>query len=306
MVDDWPSRQLWCLPTGKPNLHWMCEGSLSQCRVPVDALPSGTTAGYGEAQRVETCLREFAQWWLEVSGLQQRGEGQPRSLAANVTHYLRDWHLYRDYPSEAARAYSSPPLFGLDWLNEWWRVRSTRECLSPEQTPHPNSEETAEAGLLDMMDKAALEGSVGLTGEVRSVDVVGSADEMGSAGEVGSAGGVTHADDFRFVYMGPRGSWTALHHDVLLSNSWSANICGRKRWLLFPPSVSHHLRDSTGVLVSDAQNGSQDRWPNLHLALEQSIEVEQLAGEVIFVPSGWFHQAITPNITHAHHAPRHA
>jgi len=35
--------------------------------------------------------------------------------------------------------------------------------------------------------------------------------------------------------MGPRGSWTALHADVLRSFSWSFNVCGRKRWLLFPP-----------------------------------------------------------------------
>jgi hypothetical protein len=43
------------------------------------------------------------------------------------------------------------------------------------------------------------------------------------------------ASDHRFVYMGPRGSWTALHADVLRSFSWSFNVCGRKRWLLFPP-----------------------------------------------------------------------
>ncbi|KAL3212057.1 hypothetical protein MRX96_008308 [Rhipicephalus microplus] len=42
-------------------------------------------------------------------------------------------------------------------------------------------------------------------------------------------------DDFRFVYMGPKGSWTPLHTDVFKSFSWSANICGRKLWYLFPP-----------------------------------------------------------------------
>ncbi|XP_078681566.1 2-oxoglutarate and iron-dependent oxygenase JMJD4-like isoform X2 [Branchiostoma floridae x Branchiostoma belcheri] len=43
------------------------------------------------------------------------------------------------------------------------------------------------------------------------------------------------ADDYRFVYMGPKGSWTPLHADVFHSYSWSANICGRKQWLFFPP-----------------------------------------------------------------------
>ncbi|VEL40064.1 unnamed protein product [Protopolystoma xenopodis] len=42
-------------------------------------------------------------------------------------------------------------------------------------------------------------------------------------------------DDFRFMYLGPAGTWTPLHVDVYHSYSWSANIYGRKRWWLFPP-----------------------------------------------------------------------
>ena len=42
-------------------------------------------------------------------------------------------------------------------------------------------------------------------------------------------------DDYRFVYMGPKGTWTPFHADVFRSFSWSANICGRKRWIFFPP-----------------------------------------------------------------------
>lgn len=37
------------------------------------------------------------------------------------------------------------------------------------------------------------------------------------------------ASDYRFVYVGPAGSWTPLHSDVLRSYSWSANVGGRKR-----------------------------------------------------------------------------
>lgn len=44
-------------------------------------------------------------------------------------------------------------------------------------------------------------------------------------------------DDFRFVYIGPRGTWTPLHADVYCSYSWSANVCGRKRWILFKPGL---------------------------------------------------------------------
>ena len=50
-------------------------------------------------------------------------------------------------------------------------------------------------------------------------------------------------DDFRFVYAGPRGTMAPMHHDVLCSYSWSANLAGRKRWLLVPPSETPKLLD---------------------------------------------------------------
>ncbi len=39
----------------------------------------------------------------------------------------------------------------------------------------------------------------------------------------------TRTSDYRFVYLGPQGSWTPLHSDVLRSYSWSANVAGKKR-----------------------------------------------------------------------------
>ena len=96
-------------------------------------------------------------------------------------------------------------------------------------------------------------------------------------------------DDYRFVYLGPAGSWTPLHHDVMLSYSWSANVCGRKRWLLFPPSETAKLHSRTGrQLASDVRAADADEFPTL--ATARRIEVVQEAGEALFVPSGWHHQ----------------
>eukprot|EP00123_Amoebidium_parasiticum_P007037 comp17829_c0_seq2/m.17968 comp17829_c0_seq2/g.17968 ORF comp17829_c0_seq2/g.17968 comp17829_c0_seq2/m.17968 type:complete len:155 (-) comp17829_c0_seq2:937-1401(-) len=47
--------------------------------------------------------------------------------------------------------------------------------------------------------------------------------------------GTVDPNDYRFVYLGPKGSFTPLHADVLRSYSWSINICGRKHWTLFRP-----------------------------------------------------------------------
>ncbi|XP_040208115.1 2-oxoglutarate and iron-dependent oxygenase JMJD4 isoform X2 [Rana temporaria] len=99
-------------------------------------------------------------------------------------------------------------------------------------------------------------------------------------------------DDYRFVYMGPAGSWTPFHADVFRSYSWSANICGRKKWLLFPPGSEGNLRDCHGNLPYDVTSPAlQDPklFPNYQKCCPP-IEVTQEAGEIIFVPSGWHHQ----------------
>lgn len=73
--------------------------------------------------------------------------------------------------------------------------------------------------------------------------------------------------DYRFCYWGPTGSCTALHSDVLNSFSWSYNVVGEKKWMLYPP------------------NGDA-------LGSKEPITLIQKTGETIFVPSGWRHEVI--------------
>ena len=106
--------------------------------------------------------------------------------------------------------------------------------------------------------------------------------------------------DYKFVYIGPKGSWTPFHSDVFGSYSWSANVVGEKEWIFFPPGYEKFLIDSSSrevfydiykVLPSDA---------NLSLFDQQSFTyrgqkiiyyiVRQKQNEIIFVPSGWYHQ----------------
>ncbi|CDI98343.1 JmjC domain containing protein 4 [Echinococcus multilocularis] len=100
-------------------------------------------------------------------------------------------------------------------------------------------------------------------------------------------------DDFRFVYIGPVGTWTPLHTDVHCSYSWSANIVGRKRWWVFPPGEENKLIVSHGgQLPSDisqcdfADPGTQDS------DLPRCYVFDQQPGEMFFVPSGWYHQVL--------------
>jgi len=96
--------------------------------------------------------------------------------------------------------------------------------------------------------------------------------------------------DYRFVYMGPKGTWTPLHADVFRSYSWSANVCGKKVWHFLSPSQSHLLYDRYmkqtvydiygDVSAAQFPGFSETYW----------LECIQDRNEIIFIPSGWFHQ----------------
>ena len=105
----------------------------------------------------------------------------------------------------------------------------------------------------------------------------------GGGGGGGGGGGSDSGGDHRFVYVGPAGSRTALHADVFFSFSWSANVVGAKRWWLLPAA---HRR-----LASDeATRPLAGRISQLPEAAALAVEVVQGPGELLFVPSGWFHE----------------
>eukprot|EP00466_Bigelowiella_natans_P014371 jgi/Bigna1/33947/e_gw1.3.217.1 len=109
------------------------------------------------------------------------------------------------------------------------------------------------------------------------------------------------SDDFRFVYMGPKGTWTPLHRDVFASYSWSSNILGFKLWIMFPPSVTKYLVDENGECVYDDSDHHHrqdlDRFPRLEEAINECHVCIQRPGTTIYVPSGWYHQVY--NLTDA-------
>ncbi|EPS61123.1 hypothetical protein M569_13677, partial [Genlisea aurea] len=86
------------------------------------------------------------------------------------------------------------------------------------------------------------------------------------------------------------GTWTPLHADVFRSYSWSANICGRKQWFFLSPSQNHlvfdrYMRSSVYDIFEDV---CSSEYPGFDKA--SWWECIQEPNEVIFVPSGWYHQ----------------
>jgi hypothetical protein len=97
-------------------------------------------------------------------------------------------------------------------------------------------------------------------------------------------------NSYRFIYLGPKGTSTRLHADVLCSFSWSSNVCGIKRWYLIPPEKTYLLYDVfSRHLASHLHCTDTAMYPGLEKAQKVAIEWIQHPGETIFVPSGWHH-----------------
>lgn len=70
-------------------------------------------------------------------------------------------------------------------------------------------------------------------------------------------------DDFDFCYVGPAGSFTDWHADVLSTFSWSANLCGTKVWWFEDGSVA--IQDPRDVVFvpSDVRHKVLNRTPTV-------------------------------------------
>ena len=61
--------------------------------------------------------------------------------------------------------------------------------------------------------------------------------------------------------MGAAGTRTKLHCDVVNSFSWSANVCGSKRWRFLPAAETSLLRDVFGEDVASSFGPSSSEYP---------------------------------------------
>ena len=103
------------------------------------------------------------------------------------------------------------------------------------------------------------------------------------------------------LWIGPAGTVSGVHFD--LGNNLFAQIVGRKRFRLFPPSQSAllHYPDLTQrspqSLALDVENPDFDRFPRFREA--RSIDVDLHPGEILFLPQLWWHhvRALDPSVS---------
>ncbi|XP_054803393.1 arginine-specific demethylase JMJ22 [Prosopis cineraria] len=103
--------------------------------------------------------------------------------------------------------------------------------------------------------------------------------------------------DYRWIIVGPAGSGSSFHVDPNSTSAWNAVIKGSKKWILFPPDVIppgvHPSPDGAEV----ASPVSIIEWfMNFYCAtkswMKKPIECICKAGELVFVPNGWWHLVI--------------
>ncbi|GIL99699.1 hypothetical protein Vretimale_4849 [Volvox reticuliferus] len=161
--------------------------------------------------------------------------------------YLKDWHFVAEFPDYGA--YRLPIFFADDWLNTYYdhlTNQALRGGKAATGNPPTLCGDNHSAIDVAVFPAAATPNAIAM-GEAVAAEGAAQGDGAfpGRLSEANAAGSPpAFTSDYRFCYLGPAGTWTPLHSDVLRSHSWSANVCGRKRWLMLHPRYTHLLYDS--------------------------------------------------------------
>lgn len=110
--------------------------------------------------------------------------------------------------------------------------------------------------------------------------------------------GETVRPKYRWIIAGPARGGSSFHVDPNYTHAWNANLTGRKRWLLFPPSSPPPGVVPSSDMSEVATPLSLTEWllNNYEASVTQLQHVGYECicepGDLIFVPCGWWHSVV--------------
>ncbi|RBQ87253.1 hypothetical protein VDGD_04287 [Verticillium dahliae] len=100
----------------------------------------------------------------------------------------------------------------------------------------------------------------------------------------------------RWLIIGPERSGSTFHKDPNATSAWNAVLQGSKYWIMFPPSVSvpgvFVSRDASEVTSPISIAEWLETFHDEARQLPECIEGVCHAGEILHVPSGWWHLVV--------------
>jgi histone arginine demethylase JMJD6 len=104
------------------------------------------------------------------------------------------------------------------------------------------------------------------------------------------------------LFIGGKGTaFPVLHYDGAANHAFLMQIYGRKEYIIYPPDQEHFLYPSpkkvNHSLINSLENPDFDRFPLFANAVSTTFFLD--SGELLFVPSHWWHTAkiVAPSIT---------
>ena len=97
----------------------------------------------------------------------------------------------------------------------------------------------------------------------------------------------SHLDGNTFLWLGPAGTVTPLHHDV--DNVLFVQLHGEKMITLASPMQSHRMYNGISV-YSEVDARAPDLVRHPLFAEVDLLRVTVRPGDVLFIPVGWWHQ----------------
>ncbi|KAJ3042066.1 hypothetical protein HDV00_008147 [Rhizophlyctis rosea] len=103
--------------------------------------------------------------------------------------------------------------------------------------------------------------------------------------------------DYRWLIIGPERSGSTFHVDPNATSAWNAVLSGRKKWILYPPHIPPPgvFPTPDGSEVTSPTTLSEwyiNHYHSTTLSPHPPIECVCEAGELLYVPSGWWHSVM--------------